>query len=56
MVRSFNNVIHVYTFIRDTNRVGFEDVTRLVMRQAATFNMIEVVSEIYLCTMINSPF
>ena len=48
MVSCFNNVIHADSLIGDTNGIRFKDIARLIVCQAAAFDVIGIVRQIYL--------
>ena len=56
VVGRFNNIIHLDSLVRDTDSVGFKDIPSLVMGQAATLNMIGIIGEVNLDTMVNAAF
>ena len=40
MVDSLNDVIHFYAFALDANSIRLKDIARLIVREAATLDMI----------------
>ena len=54
MVDSFHDVIHVHYCVSDADSVRFEDIACLVVRQTATFDVIGVVGQVNLCSVVNA--
>ena len=56
MIDSFHDVIHIDCFVCDADCICFLDIPCLVVSQFATLDMIGIISQIYLGTMINVAF
>ena len=54
VVNCFNNVVNIDGFIGNANGVRLKDIACLIVRQATTFYMIGVISQVNLCTMIDT--
>ena len=56
VIDGLHNVVYVDGLLRHANGVGLKDVTSLLMRQSATFYMVGVIGQVYLCLMIDASF
>ena len=56
MICRLYDIVYTHTLAFDTDGIRFEDVTRLVMRQAAALDVIGVVGQVDLCAMIDAAF
>ena len=57
MVHRLYDIIHVHRLISShTNGIRLEDVTCLVVRQAATLDMVRVIGQVYLRFVIDTAF
>lgn len=54
VVGSLNDIIYVYGFISDAYGVGLEDVSRLLVGEFATLDVVGVVCQVNLSTMIDA--
>ena len=56
VVDRLKNIIHIHCLVSDTDGVCLKDITRLIMSQLTTFNMIGIVGQVNLSTMIDAAF
>ena len=54
VVGSFNDIVHVHRFICDADCVGFKDVSGLLVCEFAAFDVVGVVCEVNLCTVVDA--
>ena len=54
MVDSFHNIVHIDRSLGHTDGICLKNIASLLVRQLATFYMVRVVSEVYLCFMIDA--
>lgn len=54
VVGCLNDIIHVHRFICDADCVGFKDVSGLLVGELAAFDVIGVVCEVNLCTVVDA--
>lgn len=56
MIHRLNDIIHINNPVANANGVRFKDKARLVVCQSATFDMIGVIGQVNLRTMIDASF
>ncbi len=54
VVSSLNNIIHLNSVVCDADGVSLKDIPCLVVGQTATLDVVGVIGEIYLDTMIDT--
>ena len=56
VVNCLYDIIYVDGFIGNSDSVRFKNVSRLVVSQFATFNMVGVIGQVYLCSVVDVTF
>ena len=56
VVSRLNDIIHINSFVSNADGVCLEDIPCLIVGQAATLNVVGVIGEINLDTVINAAF
>lgn len=56
MIHRLNDIIHINNPVANADSVRLKDMARLVMSQAAPFDMIGVIGQVNLRTMIDASF
>ena len=54
VVRCFDDIVHIDGFICNTDGVGLKDVSRLIMRQSAAFDVVGIIRQINLYLMVDT--
>ena len=54
VIDGLDDVVHLNGFVSNAYRVGFKDISCLVMREATTLDVVGVIREVYLYTMIDA--
>ena len=56
VIDSFQDVVNTDSHFSNANGVRLKDIARLVMSQPTTLNVIRIIGQIYLNTVINASF
>ncbi len=56
VIHRFNDIVHINNPVANADGVRLKDKARLVMSQAAAFDMIGVIGQVNLRTMIDASF